>query len=171
MSDAPIKLDRLQRQMLYNQFEVIERVTGESCKEQKEILLNGYELFYGDLFVVYESSVSEADCVFVLDVLSAYRLVHIFIEQNPTDTEVNGHHRAKFIGFDGNNETKLMAFTRFLVHEQNKFEEARNSEHDDFNSHSPMRDVYAPMVREYKARKINVRKMSRDDILGMLNAK
>ena len=169
MSD-PIKLDRFQRQSLYNQFEILERLTKENYTEQKEILVNGYEIFYGELFVVDDRTVSEHDCRFVLDVLDMFRYIDAYIVHNPDDAEVKDHRRARFSGFDGNHEGELMGFTRFLIATQKKYEESKKG-HDGCNSHWPMRETYAAMVRECKQRQQRwTIDPAREDVLAILNA-
>ena len=78
---------------------------------------------------------------------------------------------ARFAGFDGNNETQLMAFTKFLIEEQDKYGEqkARASTTDGFNSHMPVSDNYRSMLQAWKERGRSF-KLSEDDAKAILAA-
>ncbi|MGE0969627.1 YfbU family protein [Klebsiella sp. WOUb02] len=76
----------------------------------------------------------------------------------------------KFTGFDGNNETKLMSITRFLVNKMDLFQRFNGR---DFNSHIPsmagylrMYAVFKPWFDNYPNRPLNL-----DEIAGILNAR
>lgn len=53
----------------------------------------------------------------------------------------------KFAGFDGNNETELMSYTRMLVDDLRRFTEFEGR---DFNSHFPAEDRYRAMYAKFQ---------------------
>lgn len=59
----------------------------------------------------------------------------------------------RFVGFDGNNETKHMSIARFLVESMNRFQHFKGR---DFNAHCPTLYLYRPMVSAFNSiRKTN----------------
>lgn len=92
---------------------------------------------------------------FVLDVLDLWdhieRAQDGFSDENKArvakEAEPFGE-RAKFAGFDGNNEAELMSIARFLVEDLGRF--ARFKGRRSFNSHAPMTAVYQRMLAVFK---------------------
>src|SRR5258708_31181719 len=98
-----MKLTHVERVLLINQFsirKVLEKTDGYD--QIIEILTQGYEMFYGDAFFNISGELSEADCRFVLDVLSMYEAIEFFKRSAPNDGEVMGSAGSSFFGFDGN---------------------------------------------------------------------
>lgn len=56
-----------------------------------------------------------------------------------------------FPGFDGNNETKLMAYARHAVEVEQRFESVKRS-NQDFNSHMPTVELYQRMISAWERR-------------------
>jgi uncharacterized protein YfbU (UPF0304 family) len=152
-----MKLTRLERIMLINQLEIRKAIEEtDDFDEWIEILRDGYEFLYDDVGGHLARDVPEADCRFVLEVLDMYRRLEDFQVSNPkviATSDVFAHFR----GFDGNNETALMAFARFLIKKQGKFAEqlAYEKGTDGFNSHMPTADVYRRMLAVWQSLKPN----------------
>jgi uncharacterized protein YfbU (UPF0304 family) len=150
-----MQLDQHTRLILLNQYEILKHLdpdNAEDYDQKQEILRSGYQLFYSEL----DGSIAEGDgltpeeCRFVLDVLDVYGLLTDYRRKNPGDTAVATHRWAIFPGFDGNNETELMGFARFLIVKQGKFAYVDVSK--GFNSHMPTVDKYRKMVAMYRAK-------------------
>jgi hypothetical protein len=152
--NSAMKLTDVERTLLINQLTILKLLDPKGARhydEKIEILNDGYEIFYDD--VVHNlDTVSTEDCRFVIHVLEMYRWLDDYIRRHPEDEEVAKHHWARFAGFGGNDETMLMAFTRFLIKTQGKFEEQLANERntDRFNSHAPVREIYERMLAVYE---------------------
>lgn len=78
---------------------------------------------------------------------------------------------AKFDGFDGNGETELMAYTRLLVDDLNRFSEFKGRS---FNSHSMRAARYAAMHSVFEPIRDTVlgdRELNADELAQILTAK
>jgi len=109
---------------------------------------------------------------FVIDVLDMWSFVEDSLlnlsEHGRTHLEASvGKHAltAKFDGFDGNNETELMSFTRLIVQDLQRFTEFAGR---DFNSHSPregryqaMLDVFGPIRDQLGDRYLDSKELSK----------
>src|SRR5262245_52123072 len=95
----------------------------------------------------------ESEGQFVLDILSLYRMVELYKDKNPNDTDIVNHVMSTFMGFDGIHETKYMGFVRFLLDTQDKFPEQKKykSKIGSFNSYTPTVDQYKRMVNRWHA--------------------
>ncbi len=150
MSD---KLNRFQRLVLHNQLRILKSIEPEERDYEvlETILSEGYEIFYGELFNAIYPPMPAEESQFVLDVLAMYQVLGLYKREHTSDAEVAAHPWSEFRGFDGNNETDLVAFVRFLVHQQEKFTSiADATKTDGFNSHSETRSQYAAMVSAWK---------------------
>lgn len=151
MSDK-ITLTKLERLLLINQLTIIDGMTKTTDHAQQiELLENGYEIFYDDILSSVFDPMAADKSRFVLDVLDMYGALHHFKEEHPTEAAQleKEHHRLHFPGFDGNTETKEMAFAHFLLKTQGKFGEQLPYEKktDRWNSHMPVTDLYRARLR------------------------
>lgn len=64
-------------------------------------------------------------------------------EKDELDAAVGDVAVTRFMGFDGNNETKHMSIARFFVESMNRFQHFKGRE---FNAHCPTLYLYRPMV-------------------------
>ena len=167
-------LSKKDRLFLINQYEILKALNPDyssDYEESIEILQNGYETFYSrfDNSVYDEMSSEKSSLVF--DILGIYRSVEDYKHNNPGDEEIEGHSWSNFKGFDGNNETEYMAFTRFLIEKQEKFTEqlVYKQETDNYNSHMPTLEQYRNMVQKWRELGENY-ETSKDNILQILNA-
>jgi len=165
------KKDRI---VLINQYQILKRLGSDNSshyEELIEILESGYEIFYSIIGEQVSEEMSTSEGALVLDILSIYGLIEAYKRDNRNDAEIGDHDWSSFRGFDGNNETRYMAFTRFLVDKQGKFAEQarRKKETDDFNSHMPLLDKYRKMVEVWRGIQ-PPHDLSRDQILAILNA-
>jgi hypothetical protein len=166
-------LTKIERQTLINQYEILKLLTDndgdvEHYEELIQILHDGYSIFYDDAVHVYDG-MSKEDCKFVLDVLDMYRAIEDYKHKSPKDDEVQNHVWGIFHGFDGNNETPMLGFTRFLIEKQGKFTEQipYKDKVDSWNSHAQLVETYERMMAKWKANK-NQHGLTRDEVLGLL---
>jgi len=89
---------------------------------------------------------TETDRNLVYDILQVYENLQLAEDEK----KVTVAEPAKFAGFDGNHETKHMAYVRSLISDQGKWTYLRVSGKD-FNSHCPMIETYTRMVEAWQA--------------------
>jgi len=145
-------------------------------EEAAEALEDGYELHY-DMIAqnVYkdDDTMSEAECKEVLDTLEMYDLLqHSY--KNLEEKAGIPESKLRFPGYDGNNETKFLAYADYFCrHGHGRFSSLDRPR--DFNSHYiASRAQYQRMLEVWK----QVRKkithgdqgLSQEDILSVLDA-
>jgi len=169
-----MELTKKDRVFLINQYEILKRLDPDNSsryEELIEILRDGYEIFYSMVDEWIDEDMPQNEGKFVLDILNIYRAIENYKRNNPKDKDITEHPRSHFMGFDGNNETSYMAFTRFLIEKQNKFAEQLpyREKTDNFNSHMPVLDKYRSMLDKWIELGRNF-ELSKEDILLILNA-
>jgi hypothetical protein len=130
-----MKLTTVERLTLLNQYRILEKVDPDNAsvyKEATEILRSGYTLEYWSALMngIDPDEMSEDDCREVIDILSLYRALKKALRDLPEGTLAAKD--AEFPGFDGNEESKHFAYTKFLIEDQHKFGESQA-----LNSHWP----------------------------------
>ena len=169
-----MKLTKLERRILINQFEILKMLNPEENKFYEEyitILSDGYELFYSQIEEWLSDDLPAEECKLVIDVLDIYRAIGRYKERGGKNKEILEHHWLQFRGFDGNEETQYLGFTNFLINKQGKFQEqVKSDEHDtDFNSHHPVLDKYKSMVSRWYELGHHY-ELSEDEIKTILNS-
>jgi uncharacterized protein len=178
-STTRTKLTRAERWMLSNQFGILAKLDPDqedTWNQMRTVVESGYELHY-DWFTSYiydgDSIMSREECLEVLDILDMFTtLQHAFT--NLTDKSGIDDMSMEFDGFDGNNETKYMAYTRFLIKEEGKFSQLDRSKETgrrfDFNSHFPVLPRYRLMLREWAKAKSKY-DLSKEDIIRIASVR
>lgn len=167
-----IQLSRTERWMLWNQFEILAQVKPDEADTyltMKEIVENGYEWEYGNITeYIYDDRYTmrhdeSLEVINILDMFSFLGYGYADLEDRSGINPV----KIKFSGFDGNNETKYMAYTYFLIERQKKFENLRNS--NGYNSHTPMLSRYRRMVEAWQDSS-NKYDLSKEDLIRITSA-
>lgn len=146
-----MKFSKAERLILINQYTILEKLYPEDStfSLNKEILLNGYTHEYDEIVNILTDDVPEDVCQEVWDILQMHRSLKFSFDQLENKGDLNASD-VKFRGFDGNNETVYMAYTRFVIHDIGRFEELKD-EHRDYNSHWPTLDKYRHMLSKWKS--------------------
>lgn len=149
MSETLTPTERLN---LFYQLRILRALEPNERKydELEEIVCSGYEVFYGSITDVIEKPMPADEGSWVLDVLTMFEMLGVYVRDNPTDAEVAGHPWAKFRGFNRNRETALYGFTRFVIETQGKFEGVAESGLD---SPHATREIYDAMLDAWKSDK------------------
>lgn len=148
--ESRLQLSRVERWILANHYRILE-ILDPSEKEYygrcREILGKGFELEYDSICGVYydDQTLSAEQCKEVLDILDMFRALKTAYETIP---EWTGAVDAEFPGFDGNNETAQLSYTRHLAN-TDRFDELHTG--DVRNSHRPMLADYRQMIKVWKA--------------------
>lgn len=167
-----MKLTKKERVLLANQYRILAALDSDSSshyKELIEIVENGYEVFYSMIDEWFGEEMPESQGRFVLEILDLYRAIEV-VKRRTKDSQLLAHNFSIFPGFDGNNETSEMAFCRFLIVRQGKFEEQKQylSQNDNLNSHMPMVEKYRAMLTA--AEDVDIWSMTAKEALQILNA-
>lgn len=135
--------------------------------QNRTALENGFSLHYSDLSESLNDELSEEQCKEVLDILDMYRSITFGLRDLDGGDALRNHPRAKFIGFDGNNEGQLMAYVRYFIVDLERYDELKEGKLPSFNSHMRMLPTYQRMLERWKP---NIKKfeLSRDDIATVL---
>jgi len=170
--EEEITFSRKERYFLSILLQILEQMNPEEADNiavQREALERGYEMIYrwgldhiydGDDRMTYDES---SEVWSTLDMFSS------IARSAPPDQE--DAYRAKFRGYDGNNETKFMAFTAFTIERLERFEYVPMEKEGYFNSHMPMRDVYSRMLRVWQNIPSNSRfEMDKKQVTSVLRA-
>ena len=168
-----MKLDKKERVILINQYRILAALNPEEKSrymELIEVLENGYEIFYSMVDQWVSEEMPEAECKFVLDILNLYRTIEDK-KRTTQDQNLVEHHYSYFRGFDGNEETEYMAFARFLIETQGKFQEQEQYllKNDNLNSHFPMKEKYRAMLNR-AGKAALVRLLTVEKIISILDA-
>tara|TARA_R110000787_G_scaffold37145_7_gene94603 strand:- start:3420 stop:3935 length:516 start_codon:yes stop_codon:yes gene_type:complete len=148
-----MKLDKIQRVILANQLKILEALypdDAEFLAPKRTALEEGYALHYEDLAESYYDELPEEECKFVLDVLDMYRSI-TFSYREMEDKSGVSNEDIRFKGFDGNNETQYMAYCRYFIDDLGRFQELiEGQEYHDFNSHTPMIQIYRDRLASWR---------------------
>lgn len=131
-----MELTKIERAMLVNQYSILAILDNDNSSEylkKAEIVSNGYEGFYDELFDNISDGISVAICEETHKILSMYRVINNCISNLTQEQKDNINlDYIKFDGFDANDGNHFVIM-KFLVEVANLFEEHQNS---NFNSHS-----------------------------------
>lgn len=141
-------LSKKERLLLVNQFLILEKLYPDEAdyfEKHRIALQQGFQLHYKWIFENIWEDFPEDECKKVLDALDLYRgIVSSFDALQDKDGLTESEIR--FPGFDGNNESHHLSYTRYFIVDLNRYEELiRGQEYPDFNSHCPMLEKYTRM--------------------------
>lgn len=167
-----MNLSKKDRLLLINQYKILAALDKDDASHYGEliqILENGYSIFYSMVDEWVSEDMPEEESRFVLEILDLYRAIED-IKKKSRNEDIEKHLYSFFKGFDGNNETEYMAFSRFLIQEQDKFREQEKYliKNDNMNSHMPMIEKYKRMLVESK--KYDIWNMDVEAVITILNA-
>jgi uncharacterized protein YfbU (UPF0304 family) len=116
MDTPPETLTPFERLALINQFQILEMLDPghkEEYTKHRGILEHGYTIFYADVFGGVRNELSIDGCKYVYDVLDMHLALLRSYEELPDRSGINPDD-IRFRGFDGNNESKNLAFAEYL---------------------------------------------------------
>lgn len=148
-------MDKTQKLILVNQYKILSdlaRLHGDEDEEKSyynnvELLQHGYSREYEGLFEeISDDELHKEDCDLVWDILELYSYMRSSYKQlensslSETDIEFNG--------FDGNDESKFLAYCNFIIFKLNRFCELTENKKD-FNSHYRVCSKYKKMIERW----------------------
>jgi len=167
-----MELTKMDRLTLSFQLKILEKLYPEEADyyaQHRKAIEEGYALHYDWLFEHLYEELSVEDCKEVLEILDMYRAITFSIEDMEDKTGLDSPF-IEFSGFDGNTETKQMAYTRYFINDLDRYQELTyGKERAGFNSHCPLLDKYRGMLAEWKKCQ-NPHKLSKEAILRIVTA-
>ncbi|KAB0459776.1 YfbU family protein [Agrobacterium radiobacter] len=148
-----LKLSKLDRIFLVNQLRVLEALypdEASSLSVQREALERGYEMLYAwDTEFIYDGDdvMSAEESREVWDTMDMFDAINRSL---PDGFDISRYPVLKFAGYDGNNESKFLAFAQFTVERLQRFEYLPMQKPGYWNSHMPIRPVYGRMLDEWR---------------------
>ena len=141
-----MKLTRLERWMLSNQLRILEALYPDEAKSfaiTRTAIECGYTLNYDwSIDNIYRDELSEDACREVFDILEMFSAIERAVDKS-TDEEIKKRPFARFIGFDGNNESHQLGYFRYLVEDLDKYARFKgDAPWDNCNSHMPVLEIY-----------------------------
>ena len=172
-----INLTEKDRLFLSNQYLILDKLyPGDGYDKLRLIAESGYINHYGDLFRSIYKELAVKDARFVLDVLDMYRsIIFSYIELKKSgaikelkDSDVN------FPGFDGNDdlEARMLGYTAFFIEDMHRYEEIKERNHTNFNSHRSVYSEYKAKLSKWKdivGDPVHSQLLSEGDIKNILN--
>lgn len=168
-----MELSKKERLILSNQLKILEKLYPDEAEyyvQHRKAIEEGYSLHYGWLYENIYDDLSINECKEVLDTLDMYRAITFSYKEIEDKGDLEAHIYFKFSGFDGNNETKQMAYTQYFIIDLDRYQELKYDQPSpDFNSHMPMISQYRKMLNEWNNCKDKYH-LAKDDIERILNA-
>ncbi|CEP90228.1 YfbU domain [[Clostridium] sordellii] len=166
-----IKLSKLERLVLSNQYRILERLYPEEAdyyEVNRKAIESGFELHYEDCFSSLSDSVlTSKECEEVLDILSMYSAITF----SDRDNEVEEYY-VKFRGFDLNDEYegKRVMYARYFINDLDRFTELKYGNiYVDCNSHTKTMEKYRRMLSVWKSMD-DQNNLNKEEILKIVNA-
>ena len=176
MPEEKTKLSRLDRYFLSNQLRILEALYPDEADDiavRREAVERGYEMLYHwDMDFIYggDDVMTVEESSEVWDTLDMFCAIDMSAKRIGK-AELQGSAFAKFRGYDGNNETKFMAFAAFTVERLNRFEYVPMPKKGYWNSHMPTRHAYNRMLAEWrKVPRERRLELTEDELAAILNA-
>lgn len=148
-----MKLSRTERWILANQYRILAAISPDdrdSYEKYADALEEGYSAYIDQMAEhIYDERdiVTDEQCSFVLQTMSMYEALQRGFEQHGPQTVRETE--VRFPGFDGNNETPLMGYARFVIDREHRF--THLDRNHDLNSHMPSVDMYRRMLDRWQA--------------------
>jgi len=156
-----IELSKKERLSYILQLKILQKLSepSESSHYENQItaLESGFALHYQDILeILSEEELSPDDCQDILDILEMYRgIIYSYegLKRKGTEITIN-ENDVKFPGFDGNHESKQMAYVKYFIDDLDRYSEIQKLSNGYYNSHSGMLRKYKAMLikwDEYKS--------------------
>ena len=161
-----MKLSRLERLMLSNQYRILEKLYPDEMAGKFEktrlALERGYTLLYSVGMNHIHDEFKEEECREASNILDMYRAL-TDAYNNLEDKSGIDESKVKFPGFDGNDEAAQLSYVTFLIEEENRFQELDRGK--GFDSRYPMLPQYRSMLEKWKG---VGEELSKDEFLDLL---
>lgn len=173
-----IKLSIIERRILANQNEILERLsiiqkdeTGRKIAQRNQEILNeGYAYDYGDILGGYDE-INYHDCREVREIFNMYHSLGVAIEEFKINIE--SYPFACFRGFDANGEKECMymGYAHFLLYSLDMYRWIdRHPSFVELNSHCSTLHKYRQMLTVWGDSSFHMKKLPKDIAIEILEA-
>lgn len=168
-----MELNKKERLQLSFQLRILEKLypdEQEYYANHRKAIEDGYQLHYDWITENLSDGLTKDECKFVLDVLDMYGSLYFSVrELKETDLSIDD---VKFPGFDGNNETMFMAYTKYFIEDLDRFKEIQETTNGYYNSHTRLISKYKNMLVKWKKYTADYNyKLTEDNIKEILDTK
>ncbi|WP_394175591.1 YfbU family protein [Guptibacillus hwajinpoensis] len=166
-----MELTKFERLTLINQYKILEKLypnEEEAYQELRIPLEEGFTYDYYKSFSFMESELSIEQCKEVLNILDMYRTL-TFSYRDLEDKSGIDMKDIKFHGFDGNNEPSQYVYAKHYLITLNRYQELKDGEYDDFNSHRGMLSKYRRMLTVFQSLSDRYN-LNKEQIISVINA-
>lgn len=168
-----MKLDLKERLQLSYQLMILEKLYPDESEQyaiHRKAIEEGYELHYSWITQHLYEGLTKEQCEEVLEILEMYRgIYHSYNSLQGVKKKDIENPKVIFQGFDGNNETSQMAYTRYFIDDLGRYTEIKDNNGGYYNSHSPMLPKYRNMLIKWKQLTHHVRyNMSNEQLLELI---
>lgn len=152
MPENKFSLTRLQRLFLSNQYRILEALYPDQADDyavRREAIELGYELLYDwDVEYIYdgEDILTKEEALEVWNTFDMFDTLKRSADSLGKLNWLLDNPNSSFKGYDGNHETKFMAFAEFTIERLRRFQYIDLPANNYFNSHIPMRPIYQTML-------------------------
>lgn len=141
--------DRLE---LSYQLKILEKLYPEEKEyysTHRKAIEDGYQLHYSWLTEHLSDGLTSEECTEVLDVLDMYSSIY-YSFKNLTNPKELTEKQVIFPGYDGNNETMQMAYTKYFIEDIGRYSWIKETTNGNYNSHRSMIRKYKSMLAKWK---------------------
>ena len=156
MPGKRFELTLKERLFLSNQYRILEALfpdEADAYAVRREALEQGYELLY-DWEVTHindgEDVLTREEALEVWDTFDMFDSLKRSADNLGKPEWLSEQRDSSFLGYDGNNETKFMAFCSYTIERLGRFRYIDLPGENHFNSHCPMRPTYRMMLERWK---------------------
>lgn len=145
-----MSLSKTERLILANQYRILALLEPDQKEDHEAVrdaLQSGYVSAYEQLFDHIYDDFTREQCSFVVDVLSVFDALQNSYAGLKDKSGID-ENRLAFPGFSGNEETIHMAYCRYVMESEGRFDYLKKFGKD-CNSHMPMIPTYRRMVAKH----------------------
>ncbi|WP_373991914.1 YfbU family protein [Duganella sp. BuS-21] len=138
----------VERLILSNQYEImalLDPQQSEGLNRIAENLRRGHEPLYRTVFQQIQPVLAERDTTFVHEILALHGRLSYSYDALPDKGDIEKH-SVRWPGFDGNNETEFLSYTRAQCAEGNFRDALGSNPLEVRNSHMTMTPIYLRML-------------------------
>jgi len=167
-----MKLELKERLELSYQLKILEKLYPEEKEyyaNHRKAIEDGYELHYSWLTEHLSNGLTSEECTEVLDVLDMYSSLYYSFKNVDSPKEISKE-SITFPGYDGNNETMQMAYTKYFIEDLGRFTWIQELTNGYYNSHRTMIPKYQRMLAKWRQLNYDERQtLTEKQILDLIN--
>ena len=152
-----MEISKNERIILYNQFEILKKLSPQedwlisAYETNQEILLHGYKHEYGLVMEGYNDDLPEDVSHFVWDVLQLYQIFFdSYRKLTPSEKKEIDVSEIKYYGFDEKSEYQYFRYCHFILERLKRYNDIRVKGQQEHDARRPTLRKYRHMVETWK---------------------